>query len=233
MTLSIARTVITLPRRAGGDVWYLFGRALTAGLARLLLELDVAGQDAIPAGAKVLACNHPTTIDPVLMTLLVPEPVSILISETLFKLPVLGPSLRWSGHIRVVHAAGRGAFEAGLARLEAGRTVGVFPEGALSPAPGRLAPLHSGAVRLAMASGVPIIPVGAAPQAEKVRRIDTLVDGQVEHGAWLWQGKYALSVGRPFWPQGSPDDRAQVARQTAELGARIARLAEESQRRIK
>lgn len=232
MELLFPPTSLGLPQRSGERLWYHTGRWLAAALFGVFFDLDVVVQNPIPKGAKVIASNHPTTIDPVIMTTLVPEQVSILISETLFKVPVLGSSLRWSGHIRVVHADGKGAFGAGLDYLRAGRTVGIFPEGALSPHDGSPARLHTGAVRLSMLSGTPIIPVGAAPEREKILRVRTIVDGKVETGAWYLRGGYAVTVGDAFWPLGDPNDRALVRRETDELGRRIARLAAESEGRL-
>lgn len=232
MELSFPPTGLELPQRGAERLWYHAGRSLAAALFDVLFDLDVVVQNPIPKGAKVLASNHPTTIDPVIMTTLVPEQVSILISETLFKVPILGPSLRWGGHIRVVHADGKGSFAAGLEYLRAGRTVGIFPEGALSPLEGGQARLHTGAVRLALLSGAPIIPVGAAPEMKKILRVCTIVDGKVETGAWYLRGGYAVTVGEAFWPLGDPNDRALVRRETEELGQRIARLAAESECRL-
>jgi 1-acyl-sn-glycerol-3-phosphate acyltransferase len=58
-------------------------------MKHILYQLDVVYKTSLPAGAKLLCANHPTTIDPVMMTTLVPVQVSILIHETLFKVPDL------------------------------------------------------------------------------------------------------------------------------------------------
>jgi len=208
--------------------WYHTGRTLVNGLKHILYGMDVVYHAPLPAGVRLLAANHPSTVDPVLMTTLVPEQVSILISETLFKTPLLGASLRMAGHIRVNHDHGRPAFEEGVRRLRAGRTVGIFPEGAISPADGGLAPLHSGAVRLAMASGAPLIPIGIALQPECVRRVKSVVDGQEVTGTWYFHGGYAITVGEALWFA----DGGSVQAATALLTERIAALAQESAARL-
>jgi 1-acyl-sn-glycerol-3-phosphate acyltransferase len=218
--------------RLAGQAWYQAGRLGFAALQSILYDLDVQVQAPIPCGAKLLCSNHPTTIDPVMMTTLVPEPVSILISETLFKVPVLGPSLAAGGHIRVVHANGRPALEEGIRRLRAGRTVGIFPEGAISPEAGGLAHAHTGAARMALASGRPLIPIGIALEPEKIWRVETVVAGQVEVGTWYLHGPYAITVGEAMRFAGDPQDRDLVRAVTGQIVERIADLSRQGERRL-
>lgn len=52
------------------------------------------------------------------------------------------------------------AFEQGRAHLLAGRSIGIFPEGAVNRAPDRLLRGRHGAARLSLETGVPVIPAG-------------------------------------------------------------------------
>ncbi len=183
-------------RRMAEILWYGLGRMTVDVMKNFLYNLDVVYQTPLPAGAKLLCANHPTTIDPVLMTTLVPEQVSILIHETLFKVPGLGKSLAASGHIPVFSHNGRQALEDGMETLKAGRTVGIFPEGAISPVEGGLARVHTGAARLALATGVPVVPIGIALEKDYITRIKTVVDGQVEVGTWYFHGAWYLRSGK-------------------------------------
>lgn len=212
--------------------WYHLGRTGVNLLKPLLFRMDVVYHTPVPSGAKLLCANHPSTVDPVMMTTLVPEHVSILISETLFKVPVLGPSLKASGHIRVVESSGRPALEEGLRCLANGQTVGIFPEGAISPADGKMARSHTGAARMAVASGVPVIPVGIALKSKNILRVKTLVDGRVEVGTWYLSGPYAITVGEPMVFTGDVNDRAYVQAVTCQIAERIAELSRESARRL-
>ncbi len=219
-------------RRMVESLWYGLGRMTVDVMKHILYNLDVVYQTPLPAGAKILCANHPTTIDPVLMTTLVPEQVSILIHETLFKVPGLGRSLAAAGHIPVFSNFGRQALEDGIETLKAGRTVGIFPEGAISPVEGGMARVHTGAARLALSSGVPVIPIGIALNKDHITRIKTVVDGQVEVGTWYFHGDYVLTVGKPMLFQGDPNSRELVRAVTAQIVQRIMELSQESNQRL-
>ena len=86
------------------------------------------------------------------------EQCSALISETLFKVPLLGRYLHAAGHIPVVPGNGRAAFEEAKRRLNNGQTIMIFPEGSLSPRGGDVYPPKTGMVRLSLSTGAPVIP---------------------------------------------------------------------------
>ncbi len=212
--------------------WYGLGRMTVDVMKHILYNLDVVYQTPLPAGAKLLCANHPTTIDPVMMTTLVPEQVSILIHETLFKVPGLGKSLAASGHIPIWSNNVRQALEDGIETLKAGRTVGIFPEGAISPEEGGLARVHTGAARLALSTGVPVIPAGIALNKDRIKRIQTVVAGQVEVGTWYFHGAYVITVGEPLFFEGDPNNHAWVREVTGQIAKRIAELSRESAQRL-
>jgi 1-acyl-sn-glycerol-3-phosphate acyltransferase len=60
-------------------------------------------------------------------------------------------------HINVDRSSGSASFVAALRALRAGEVIGIFPEGTISKS-FEIKELKSGAVRLAMGSGVPVIP---------------------------------------------------------------------------
>jgi 1-acyl-sn-glycerol-3-phosphate acyltransferase len=219
------------PQRVFERSWYRAGRVAMDLVKHLVFNLDVIYHQPVPDGGKLLAANHPSTTDPAMMTTLVPEQVSILINEVLFKVPVFGRSLKMSGHIRVDLCNGRPALEAGLRYLSAGRTLGIFPEGVISPEHG-MAPVHTGAARLALASGVPVIPIGFAVQPAKLQRIKTRVDGREEEASWYLNGGYAITVGEAVRFQGDPEDRTLVNSVTGQLVQRIEALSRESAARL-
>ena len=220
------------PNQIAERSWYGIGRMTVDAIKHILYNLDVVYHTRIPAGPKLLCANHPTTIDPVMMTTLVPEQVSILISETLFKVPVLGKCLAAGGHIPVLHGNGRQALEDGIRDLQNGRTVGIFPEGAISPEEGGLARVHTGAARLAISTGVPVIPIGIALDKDCITRIKTEVDGKMEVGAWYFHGAYAITAGDPIVFRGDPNNREYVREVTEEIARQITVLSQESAQRI-
>ncbi len=228
-TLSVEINARAWPRK----LWYHTGRLIVKLISHLLYKMDVKYECSIPTGSKILAANHPCTVDPILMTSLVPELVSILILETLFKVPVVGASLRASGHIRVNLDNGKEALAQGIEKLKQGQTVGIFPEGIISPLEGGFHRPRTGVARLALSSGAPVIPIGIALDPARVRQVITTVKGQPEVGTWYSSGPYAMTVGEPMFFKGDPEDRRYVQYVAEQIMQRIAALAEASAARIR
>jgi 1-acyl-sn-glycerol-3-phosphate acyltransferase len=214
------------------EVLYGIGRALVRLYAQTMLELDVKGPAALPAGAKIIAANHPSTTDPFLLLALAGEPVSILIHDTLFRVPVFGRYLQQTGHIRVVPGEGGAACEQARQLLLAGRTVVVFPEGDISPPAGGFHPPHTGVARLALGTGAPVIPVGIHLLRERIRLVPTTVEGKPDVARWYLRGPYTVTVGEPLYLAGEVTDRASVRRAAERVMQHVVALAQESARRI-
>lgn len=211
---------------------YTVGRRAIGAFSSVMLDMDVAWHAPLPRGAKIIAANHPSTLDPALVMTLAPEHTSILISETLFKIPVLGAYLRRAGHVPVVHGSGRSALQEGIRLLKAGRTIMIFPEGALSPLEGGVYPAHTGAARLALATGAPIVPIGIGIRPEHIRYVTTDAGGETEIGRLYLNGPYAMTVGEAMHLTGSVEDRPHVRAVSERIIERIADLAHESVMRI-
>ena len=211
---------------------YRSGRCLITTYARLLFQVNVHWQAPLPDGPKIIAPNHPSTTDPFLITLLTQEPINILIHETLFKVPVFGRYLRRAGHVPVVAAHGRAAFDAAQRLLEAGHTIAIFPEGAISPLDGGFARPHTGVARLALSTGAPVLPVGIGLDRARIHLIETPVDGAIEVGTWYFGGPYAMTVGEPLRFAGDAEDRALVRAVTGQIMQQIVALAGQSADRI-
>lgn len=214
------------------QMWFELGRLFAIIYGWLMFKKDIYYRSPIPSGAKILAANHPCTIDPVMMTTLVPEPVSIFILDTLFKIPLFGASLKFSGHIPVVEGNGKASLDEGLRGLESGRTLGIFPEGVITPSGANPVPSHTGAARLAIFSGVPVIPVGIYLDPRYIYRIKSKVKGETEIGTWYFHGPYAMTVGDPMTFKGNVEDRAYVREVTDQIMTRVAALSRESAYRI-
>lgn len=123
------------------------------------------GQKLPASGAFVLSPNHYSEIDPVVIGVVMwylGRMPRYLAKASLFRIPVLGRLLRASGQIPVERAgAVRGADPLVAARriVDDGLAVVVYPEGSLTRDPD-LWPMRgkSGAVRMALTAGVPLVP---------------------------------------------------------------------------
>ena len=125
------------------------------------LKLDFQGQDNVPRkGGAILAINHTSYLDFALAgTAALPANryVRFMAKKELFDNKIAGPLLRGMHHINVDRSNGSASFVAALRALKAGEIIGIFPEGTISTS-FEIKGLKSGAVRLAIGAGVPVIP---------------------------------------------------------------------------
>jgi 1-acyl-sn-glycerol-3-phosphate acyltransferase len=131
-----------------------------------MVKFRLHGAENVPShGAFVLAPNHYSEIDPVVMGVAmwkVGRMPRYLAKASLFKIPGIGALLRASGQIPVERAgSARTSDPLGQARQIAnqGAAVVVYPEGSLTRDPD-LWPMRgkTGAVRIALEQGIPVIP---------------------------------------------------------------------------
>jgi 1-acyl-sn-glycerol-3-phosphate acyltransferase len=213
-------------------VSYKLGRKLICLYAQFLLKMDIFWQSHLPAGPKLIVANHPSTTDPFYLLTLFPQPLSILIIEHAFKAPLFGGVLRLSGHIPVLSADRHAAFDAAHQHLVDGRSVAIFPEGDLSPRLGGSLPARSGAARLALMTGAPVIPIGIYFQRERARALISKFKGKSETGYWYLRGPYGVTIGEPMRFEGNSDDRPHVNSISRIIMDAINSLALASQRRL-
>jgi 1-acyl-sn-glycerol-3-phosphate acyltransferase len=111
-------------------------------------------------GPYVVVANHQSILD-ILLLSRVPREMKWVAKDELFRIPWVGWMLRMSGDIPIRRGDAESGGEA-LARakvyLSRGMSVMVFPEGTRS-ARGALLPFKSGAFRLAIDAGVPVLPI--------------------------------------------------------------------------
>ncbi len=212
---------------------YSTGRSFLAAYVRLMLDVDIQRYAPLPEGPKILAANHPTTTDPFYILILLSEPVSVLVTAAAFDVPGFGAYLRAAGHLPAVRASGGATVEAVTRRIEAGRSVAIFPEGALSPLAGGFHRPHSGVARVALRTGAPVIPVGIGVQRDRIRVTETNIEGGKTIGHFYASGPYAMTVGRSLTFEGDVQDRERVRAVAGHIMNHIRKLARESQRRIR
>jgi len=140
-----------------------------APFARLMFKVEVQGMEKLPrSGAYILAPNHATNIDALAVAYFIyiktKRAPHFLTKERLFRIPLVGSILLAAGQIPVFRTGGQrndDSLRVAHAYLQAGHSVCVFPEGTLTRDPDCW-PMRgkTGAVRLALDSGVPVYPVG-------------------------------------------------------------------------
>jgi len=140
-------------------------KTLIEALFRVLFTYDCVGLEKIPAkGPAVIAANHPSYLDPILLALRVKRPIHFMAWDALFKVPLVGALMRVfdAFPVDVRKGKGREAYARAKALVESGEVVGIFPEGKRSRT-GWLEPaLREGAARLAWETGAPLIPATIA-----------------------------------------------------------------------
>ncbi|QNN52089.1 lysophospholipid acyltransferase family protein [Nocardioides mesophilus] len=154
----------TLQERRG---WaFAFCVALVEPLLRALTRRRWIDGTKIPArGGCVIAVNHVSHLDPFTFAHFVyghGRIVRFLAKAEVFSIPVAGRIVRSAGQIpvyRLTNDASQ-AFRAAVASVRRGECVVVYPEGTITREPD-LWPMtgRTGAARIALASGVPVIPV--------------------------------------------------------------------------
>jgi len=130
-------------------------------------------------GAKLVVANHPSLIDaPHLVAVL--AQADCVVSESWEDNPFMARTARAAGYL--FSSDGPEMVAAAAERLRQGRSVLLFPEGSRTPEDGQRR-LRRGAAHIALAAGVPIVPVSIRCQPRM------------------------LMKGRPFWdvPARTPD----------------------------
>jgi 1-acyl-sn-glycerol-3-phosphate acyltransferase len=125
------------------------------------LRLDVRGSQYVPRkGGAVLASNHIGYLDFVFAGLGANPAgryVRFMAKDSIWKNPVAGPLMRGMKHIPVDREAGAESFRVAREALKGGEVVGIFPEATISRS-FEIKDFKSGAARLAMDAGVPLLP---------------------------------------------------------------------------
>ncbi|HET8643953.1 MAG TPA: lysophospholipid acyltransferase family protein, partial [Vicinamibacteria bacterium] len=165
---------------------------LLEALFRVLFAYRCEGEEHVPAtGPAVVVSNHPSYLDPLLLSVQVERPIYFMAWDALFKVPLLGALMRAFGAFPVDVRRGKGgeAFDKARALLDRGEVIGLFPEGKRSRTGWMEPALRAGAARLALQAGAPLVPASitgafrawphyqALPRPGRVRvRFHPLVD---------------------------------------------------------
>ncbi|MDP9122619.1 MAG: 1-acyl-sn-glycerol-3-phosphate acyltransferase [Acidobacteriota bacterium] len=121
-----------------------------------------------PRASYIFLCNHQSMFDIPVLLATSPGPVRMLAKRSLFRIPIFGWGMAAGGFIAVDRedrSSARQSFSQATARLAAGTSVLVFPEGTRSREP-TLLPFERGGFLLALKSGLSIVPVGISGTRE-------------------------------------------------------------------
>jgi 1-acyl-sn-glycerol-3-phosphate acyltransferase len=138
---------------------YRMTRSTLGPVVKRFFRADWYGVEHVPAdGAVVLACNHVSNLDPVMLGAACPRQINYLAKIELFGVPVLGSLIRRYGAIPLRRSASDPeAIRLAERVLEMEHVLALFPEGTRSR-DGRLKPFRFGAARLALKYNAALIP---------------------------------------------------------------------------
>jgi 1-acyl-sn-glycerol-3-phosphate acyltransferase len=125
-------------------------------------RIRVEGAENIPrTGGAVIACNHVSYLDFIFCGLgarPAKRLTRFMAKQEIFDNKIAGPLMRGMHHIPVDRSAGIASYRAALQKLKDGEVVGVFPEATISRS-FTVKEIKSGAVRMAAAADVPVVPM--------------------------------------------------------------------------
>lgn len=169
---------LLLPGTAAKGRWF---RIVSKGYSRIALSLfgirvAMRGRDRVdPARPYVFMSNHVSHADSPALALTIPHPLHWVFKKELGKIPVFGWVLRSGGQVMVDRSSPEKAREAlaeAMAGLSGNNSILIYPEGTRSR-DGHLQPFKKGGFRMAVSSGLPIVPVRVSGSRDVVAA-DTL-----------------------------------------------------------
>ena len=130
-------------------------------LFRLLFGLRLKGTENIPReGGLIVASNHQSYFDPFWIAAPFSRQLRFLAWDAVFGWPVLGQLIRLLGAWPLqVQKSDTRAIRLSVQWLRGGGALVIFPEGGRCFADGKMLPLKPGAARLALETGVAVLPV--------------------------------------------------------------------------
>jgi 1-acyl-sn-glycerol-3-phosphate acyltransferase len=142
-----------------GNPIYASCQVLARILTTLLLDLKVSGAQHVPrTGGVLIASNHQSLLDPVLVGVHLPRPTSFLAKSQLFENPRFAWLIQTLYAFPVRQGEGDiGAVREAIKQLQDGRAVVLFPEGSRTEN-GELLPIEPGVGLIARKAAVPVVP---------------------------------------------------------------------------
>jgi 1-acyl-sn-glycerol-3-phosphate acyltransferase len=164
------------------------------------------GFERLPRGGLVLAANHPALIDITCLLARVPEAVCIF-KPAIRRNPVLGAAARRAGYL--ASDGGHELVRLTAAKVAAGHTLVVFPEGTRTPPGEGLLPFKPGFVLIARRAQVPI----------QLVRITTTSDVLTKGCAWWRLPRFPARIEVTAGPLLPTDTAASTTELAADIEA--------------
>jgi 1-acyl-sn-glycerol-3-phosphate acyltransferase len=169
LPLQLLLFALTFPFDRNRAVAGRFSRLAAVAVTKTFPPWRLRVEGRWPPGRQpyVVVANHQSLLD-ILMLSKLPREMKWVAKESLFKVPWVGWMFRISGDIPVRRGdseSGGAALAKARRYLERGMNVMIFPEGTRS-VNRKLLPFKSGAFRLAIEAGVPILPVAVHGAAQ-------------------------------------------------------------------
>jgi len=196
LLISIATIMNTVVlRRSAASVQCLAAWWARSICAASGVTVQVEGTEHLaPDRPYIFAANHQSQFDIFALQGFLGIDFRWLAKKELFKVPIWGTAMRRAGYIPIDRSHGRQAIKSldGAAKkIAKGTSVIIFPEGTRSK-DGKLQKFKSGAMRLAIKSGVPLVPVAITGTYKILPKGRLLVRS----------GRITIRAGRPIDTQG-------------------------------
>ena len=184
---------------------YQFARAISVTVFKIMFRYSVVGAENLPAtGPVVLAANHASFIDPLLLGCSTRRNVQYIMHASYYR-SFAHPLFRFMRCIPVDEKNQLGAIKAGVRSLNQGACIGIFPEGHVAD-DGKLQMPMAGALFLAQRSGAPVVPAAIKGNFAAFPR----------HAWFPRPAKVTVILGKPL-TVGKDLTRKQVAELTDEI----------------
>jgi 1-acyl-sn-glycerol-3-phosphate acyltransferase len=147
-------------RDSSGSRPFFAARAFSRWVLSTFFDLKIWGVSHVPrTGGVLMASNHQSYLDPVLIGVGLPRPLSYMSKASLFKHAIFAWLIRSLGAYPVRQGgSAAGAIKETIERLQEGRALNIFPEGSRTE-DGQLLPFQNGIALVIRKAKVPVVPV--------------------------------------------------------------------------
>jgi len=152
---------LVVDRRARFMHWlaWLWGRSIL-WVSGVRVEVEGA-EHADLSSPKIIMSNHQSMFDIWTVVGYLPRTIRFVAKKEMARVPIVGQALAGGGHVLIDRKNIRQAmasYDKAARQIRSGTSIVVFVEGTRSP-DGRLLPFKKGGFMLALAAGVPIVPL--------------------------------------------------------------------------